>query len=148
MYIKIEVIGRLTRDPKFSYTNNGTPVCNFTIAADSGYGKQKETVFLKCTVWRGTAKFVAKYIHKGHLVFARGDMKVEMNKTKKGTYKNPKLMARTIKILSDPKATKEEYEPEVKELTEFDSEEDSQKEVKKETEFDDNFDADNFDVPF
>jgi len=145
MYVNLQLIGRLTKTPSFRYTNSGTEVCNFTVAADAGYKSNKKTQYIDCVAWQGAAKYIAKYIHKGYLVFVEGEMTVKTNKTKNGVYKNPELTVRKFKPLSDPDATKRDYKPKVNDIDEKESD---NTEVKEETEFDDNIDVDDLDTPF
>ena len=51
MYNRIVLVGRLTRDPELRFTNNGTPVCQFTLAVDDGYGENRRTDFINIVVW-------------------------------------------------------------------------------------------------
>ena len=62
------IMGRLTRDPELRRTNSGKPVACFTVAVDRDYapeGQEKETDFIDCVAWNGTAEFVDKYFKKG-----------------------------------------------------------------------------------
>lgn len=147
MYVKLELIGRLVKTPELRYTNSGTEVCNFTVAADAGYGKSKNTQYIDCVAWQGAAKYIAKYIHKGYLVFVEGEMTVKTNKTKNGTYKNPVLTVRNFKPLSDPDATKKDYKPRVNDIDEKESDD---TEYKEESKTNNDVDIDDFDdnIPF
>ena len=145
MYVKLELIGRLTKTPELRYTNSGTEVCNFTVAADAGYGSKKNTQYINCVAWQGLAKYIAKYIHKGYLVFVEGEMVIKTNKTKNGIYKNPELTVRNFKPLSDPEATKSDYKPRVNDIDEKESHNAKDND---EVKTDDKIDADDFDVPF
>ncbi len=58
-----QLMGRLVRDPELRYTNDGTPVCAFTIAIDRRFNRDK-TDFIKIIAWRNTAEFCAKYFQK------------------------------------------------------------------------------------
>lgn len=42
--------GRLGRDVDTRYTTNGTPVASFTAANDVGFGDNKKTQWVKCTL--------------------------------------------------------------------------------------------------
>ena len=68
MINKCVLMGRLTRDPELRHTNNSTPVCNFSIAVDNGYGENKTTDFINCVAWKKTAEFVEKYFAKGRMI--------------------------------------------------------------------------------
>ena len=74
---KVELIGRLTRDPEAKTTQQGTPVTRFTVAvnrkfknADGGY----DADFINCVAWRGTAEFVSKYFTKGKQIAVVGSI--------------------------------------------------------------------------
>ena len=63
----VTLIGRLTADPEIKTTQSGISLTHFSIAVDRQYSKdkEKETDFLDCTAWRGTAEFICKYFSKG-----------------------------------------------------------------------------------
>ena len=71
MLNKAILMGRLVKDPELRSTNNGTPVCSFTIAVDRR-GKDDGTDFLDIVAWGKTAEFVSKYFTKGQLVAVAG----------------------------------------------------------------------------
>ena len=56
----VTLIGRLTADPEIKTTQSGISLTHFSIAVDRQYSKdkEKETDFLDCTAWRGTAEFI------------------------------------------------------------------------------------------
>ena len=59
----IVIMGRLTRDPELRKTGSGVSVASFTVAVDrdrAPEGQEKETDFIDCVAWRGTAEFVEK----------------------------------------------------------------------------------------
>ena len=73
----ISLIGRLTKTPELRRTQNGTSVCTFTIAVDRDFkdaNGDRETDFIACIVWRGTAEFVANYGAKGRLMCVSGSL--------------------------------------------------------------------------
>lgn len=72
---QVVLMGRLTRDPELRSTTGGVDVTNFTLAVDRSYAKagaEKETDFLDCVAWRGTAEFVSRYFKKGMQVAVTG----------------------------------------------------------------------------
>ena len=71
----ITIMGRLTRDPEVRYTQSQTPVASFTLAVDRDFG-DKQTDFIDCVAWRGTAEFVSKYFHKGSMAVATGRLQL------------------------------------------------------------------------
>lgn len=73
MINSVVLIGRLTRDPELKQTTqSGTPVCNFSVAVDNGYGENKKTDFINCVAWKGTAEFITKYFTKGQMIALTG----------------------------------------------------------------------------
>ena len=65
---KVELVGRLTKDPEVKVTSNQTQFCNFTIAVDRRFkaqNGQRQADFINCVAWRQTAVFIQKYFRKG-----------------------------------------------------------------------------------
>ena len=77
MLNKAILIGRLTRDPELKTTTSGVSVVSFTLAIDRGYvkaGEERQTDFINCVAWRGTADFISKYFTKGMMMIVEGRM--------------------------------------------------------------------------
>ena len=70
---KVFLIGNLTRDPELSNTNNGIPVCKFTLAVSRRFGNT-ETDFLPVIVWRGQAENCGKFLKKGSKAAVAGSI--------------------------------------------------------------------------
>ena len=72
---RVELIGRLTRDPELRYTGNNTANCRFTLAVNRTFQSQsgeQGTDFINIVVWNKQAENVKKYITKGSLVAVTG----------------------------------------------------------------------------
>ena len=71
---RITIMGRLCGDPELRYTANQIPVTSFTLAVDRDKLKDgdKQTDFINCVAFRGTAEFTCKYFHKGSMAVATG----------------------------------------------------------------------------
>ena len=83
----IVIMGRLTRDPELRRTNSGKPVASFTVAVDRDYapeGQEKETDFIDCVAWQGTAEFVEKYFNKGSMIVVEGRLQLRNWTDKEG----------------------------------------------------------------
>ena len=127
MLNKIILIGRLVRDPEMRYTNNGTAVCNFTLAVDRGYKNNNgdtETDFIKIVTWRKQAETCAEHLGKGRLVAVDGRLQIRKSEGKDGkTYINPEAVANNVKFLDwgDSQSTEnaDNMEEEVEEEDEF-----------------------------
>lgn len=75
----ITIMGRMTRDPELRRTNSGKPVASFTVAVDRDYapeGQERETDFIDCVAWNGTAEFVSKYFTKGSMIVVDGRLQL------------------------------------------------------------------------
>lgn len=66
---RVELIGRLARDPEVRYTQTQKAVCKFTIAVDRiGEGAD----FIRVQVWDKLAQNCEQYLGKGSLVGIEG----------------------------------------------------------------------------
>lgn len=75
---KVELLGRLTRDPDYrgSEVGDNSSYCRFTVAVDRRYVKDRENQqtadFISCVCFGRTADFVNKYFHKGSPIALTG----------------------------------------------------------------------------
>jgi len=83
-------MGRLTRDPDVRTIPSGTPVCEFGLAMDSGWGDNKKTCFIDVTVWGKQAEFVGKYFKKGAGIHLEGRLDFDTWEDKNGGGKRSK----------------------------------------------------------
>ena len=75
----ITIMGCLARDPELRQTQSGKAVANFTLAVDRDYaekGAERETDFIECVAWRGTAEFVDKYFGRGQMAVVSGRLQI------------------------------------------------------------------------
>ena len=80
MLNRIDIMGRLTRDPELRHTQTQTPVASFTLAVDRDFGNrdggERQTDFIDCVAWRQTAEFVSKYFTKGSMAVVSGRLQI------------------------------------------------------------------------
>lgn len=77
MLNRVNIMGRLTRDPELRRTQTGTPVTSFTIACERDFGgDDKVTDFIDCVAWRATAEFVQRYFTKGRMAVVSGRLQI------------------------------------------------------------------------
>ena len=80
MLNRIDIMGRLVRDPELRHTQSQTPVASFTLAVDRDFGGrdggEKQTDFIDCVAWRQTAEFVSKYFQKGSMAVVSGRLQI------------------------------------------------------------------------
>ena len=88
MLNKIILQGRLTRDPELRQLPDGSSVLNFSMAVDRDYlnreSGERETDFVDCVAFRGTAEFMDKYFKKGSMLLVSGRLRVRNWKDKDG----------------------------------------------------------------
>ena len=71
---RVELVGRLTRDPEMRMSSNGTGVVRFTVAVNRNrkVEGQPEADFISCVAFGKTAEFMERYVKKGFLVSVEG----------------------------------------------------------------------------
>lgn len=74
---KVEIIGRMTRDPETKALPSGTSVTNFSLATnrtwkDKNGAKQEEVEFVNCVAFGRTAEIMQQYVHKGQEIYIEG----------------------------------------------------------------------------
>ena len=88
----IIVTGRLTRDPKLSYTPSQTAVCEFGVASSEKYGDDKENkCFLDCVAWGKQGETLNKYFVKGKPIQITGSLKTEQWQAKDGSNRSKQV---------------------------------------------------------
>ena len=69
----VNIIGRLTADPEIRRTQDGTPVCSYSLAVKRPHAKDA-TDFVACVTWRQGAEYLHQYGHRGDVVAASGTL--------------------------------------------------------------------------
>lgn len=121
MLNRIDIMGRLTRDPEMRRTQSGKPVTSFTLAVDRDYNKG-EVDFIDCVAWNNTAEFVNSYFEKGRMAVVSGRLQFREWTDKNGSKrKNAEVIADNVYFGDSKKeSTKDEYsgytEPEFNEV--------------------------------
>ena len=76
---KVQLIGRLTRDPELKYTQSTEPVAvtRFSVAVNRKYKRDGEpdADFFNCITFGKTAEFVSKYFSKGKMIGVAGSIR-------------------------------------------------------------------------
>lgn len=87
MLSRSTIIGRLGRDPEIKQTRSGSNMCSMSVAVDSGFGNNKTTTWYRVSAFGKNAESSAKYLKKGSLICASGDLAVNEFKGKDGSTK-------------------------------------------------------------
>lgn len=74
---KVQLIGRLGRDPEMRYTPSGRPVTTFSVGTtrkwNTSEGERKtETEWFNVVTWSNLAEICNQYLKKGSLVYIEG----------------------------------------------------------------------------
>lgn len=84
MYNRVVLVGRLVADPELRFTTSGTPVCQFRLAVDSGFGDNKRTDFINIVVWSKQGENCNTYLAKGRLALVEGRLQIRDYENKEG----------------------------------------------------------------
>ena len=117
MLNKVQIIGRLGKDPDVRYSKDGTPIGNFSVATDEGY-KDKDVNKVDRTEWHNivvygkTAENCKVYLSKGSLVYLEGSLTTRKWQDKDGNDRyTTEIKAYSVKFL-DRKENKNTAKPE------------------------------------
>ena len=77
MLNKVTLIGWLGSDPEIRSTNDGTPVCNLSLATtenwkDQNGVSQKRTDWHRIVLWKRLAEIAGQYLKKGSQIYIEG----------------------------------------------------------------------------
>ena len=84
---RVDLIGRLTKDPDVRQTQSGLNCAQFTLAVDRNYTDKdgnRGADFLPVVAWRGAAEFVGKWFKKGLRVAVTGSIQTRSYEAKDG----------------------------------------------------------------
>ncbi len=76
MLNNVSIMGRITKDPELRRTGTGVAVTSFSIACDRDVSNketgERETDFIECVAWRGTAEFIQRNFTRGSMIVVIG----------------------------------------------------------------------------
>jgi single-strand DNA-binding protein len=100
----VVLIGRLVRDPELKYTPNGVAVCNFTLAVDRAFSKEKEADFIPIITWQKLAENCANHLGKGRMVAVEGRLQIRSYETEDGQKRKvAEVVANSVQFLDRAK---------------------------------------------
>jgi single-strand DNA-binding protein len=79
---RVQLIGRLGKDPETRYTNAGKNFCNFSLAVNRRWKNaqgvtQEATDWVNVTAWGPLGEFCQQHLGKGRLVFVEGRLRID-----------------------------------------------------------------------
>lgn len=89
---KAILLGNVGKEPTLRHLNDGTPVCNFTMATNERYkdrnGERKEvTEWHNIVLWRRLAEIANEYVKKGTKIYLEGKIQTRQYQDKEGNTK-------------------------------------------------------------
>ena len=105
---KVQLIGRLGRDPELKSTKNGMSITNMSVATSrksksAGGSYQEETEWHRIVCFGKTAEFANKYLLKGRLVYVEGRLKTNSWQAKDGSKRQTtEVLADVVQSLDKP----------------------------------------------
>ena len=120
---RVQLIGRLGKDPETRFTPNGKKVAHFSVAVSNRWkskeGEAKEfTEWFNIEAWGRLGEVCQQYLHKGSLVFLEGRLRTDRYEDKDGETKYfTKVVVLSMQMLDrkpeeEPVATVEEEQAE------------------------------------
>jgi single-strand DNA-binding protein len=110
---RVQLIGRLGKDPESRFTPKGKQVSHFSLAVSNRWksagGEMKEsTEWVNIEAWGRLGEICQQYLHKGSLVYLEGRLKTDKYEDKGGETKYfTKVVALSMQMLDK----KQEEEP-------------------------------------
>jgi len=109
---RVQLIGRLGKDPDSKYTPTGKKVCHFSLAVSNRWkdknGEIKETTeWVNIEAWGRLGEVCHEYLKKGSLIFVEGRLKTDKYEANGETKYFTKVIAQTLQFLDK----KEKEEP-------------------------------------
>ena len=84
---RVQILGRLTKDPEIRYTPSSKVVCSFTLAVDRPFLNQegkREADFIPVVVWGKAAELCGNSLAKGHRILVEGRLQIRSYDGKDG----------------------------------------------------------------
>jgi single-strand DNA-binding protein len=111
---RVQLIGRLGKDPETRFTPTGKKVCQFSLAVDrrwkTGEGeKRQETDWFNIQAWGRLGEICQQYLGKGRLVFIEGRLHTDRYEHEGEPRYFTRVIASSMQILD----RKTEAEPDV-----------------------------------
>jgi single-strand DNA-binding protein len=104
---KVQLLGRVGRDPETRYTQSGDPISNFSLATSQKVKGEERTEWHQVSVFGKTAEIVEKYVRKGALILVEGRLQSREYTDKTGQVKKVWEIVGSNVVLVDTKKSDE-----------------------------------------
>jgi len=101
---RVQLIGRLGKDPESKFTTTGKKVAHFSLAVSnrwkdkSGEGRES-TEWVNIEAWGRLGEICQEYLKKGSLIYIEGRLKTDKYEDKGETKYYTKVIALTLQFL-------------------------------------------------
>ena len=120
---RVQLIGRLGKDPESKFTPTGKKVTHFSIAISNRWkskeGEAKEyTEWVNVEAWGRLGEVCQEYLKKGSLIFIEGRLKTDRYEDKGEIKYFTKVVAQNVQFMSDGRASEpviDQPEPDLEE---------------------------------
>lgn len=101
---RVQLIGRLGKDPESKFTPTGKKVCHFSLAVTNRWkdksGETKEsTEWVNIEAWGRLGEVCQEFLKKGSLIFVEGRLKTDKYEEKGETKFFTKIVAQSLQFL-------------------------------------------------
>jgi single-strand DNA-binding protein len=101
---RVQLIGRLGKDPEGRFTPTGKRVTQFSLAVsnrwkNAGGESQESTEWVNIEAWGRLAEICDEYLHKGSLVYLEGRLRTDRYEDEGQTKYFTKVVALTMQML-------------------------------------------------
>lgn len=96
---KVQLIGRLGKEPEMRNTAKGTAVTSFSVAVDRVWKGKKDTDWFNVEAWGKLGEVCQKYLQKGQLVYIEGSLRTTKYEHEGATRYFTKVVARSMQML-------------------------------------------------
>jgi single-strand DNA-binding protein len=109
---RVQLIGRLGRDPESKFTPTGKKVAHFSVAISNRWkdreGEMREsTEWVNVEAWERLGETCQQYLRKGSLVYVEGRLKTDKYETEGETRYFTKVVAQMVQFLDNRSAADE-----------------------------------------
>ena len=104
---QVILVGRLAKDPELRYTQQGTPVCSFSIANNQG---QESTSYFDIVTWNKQAENCSQYLSKGKQIAVNGRLSQRKWQDQNGQNRYKiEIIANTVQFLGSSGGSSDNY---------------------------------------
>lgn len=97
--------GAIGQDCETKYTQNGTAICEFSVAVTSGYGDKQKTTWAKCALIGKRAEGqLPQYLVKGQKVAISGELTLDQWENNGQKYSALKVVVGSLDLIGEKKA--------------------------------------------